>query len=95
MDANQNHLGVLIKRLLKAYKINDKVNETQLSSVWMQLMGKAIAQKTTGIRLKDKTLFLQISSEVLRQELSYSKSKIIELVNKELGGDFIHTVIIR
>ena len=45
--------------------------------------------------LKNKTLYVNISSSVLRQELSYGKQKIVELLNKEIGSEVITKVVLR
>ena len=58
-------------------------------------MGKTIAKSTSKISLKDEVLYLQIDSSVIKSELSFAKSKIIELVNKELGGTYIKRVEIK
>ena len=62
---------------------------------WEKLMGKLIAKNTQKLYIKDKKLFLHIESSALKQELTYSKSKIIEIINNESGTDLIHEVIIR
>ncbi|MBP6303959.1 MAG: DUF721 domain-containing protein, partial [Bacteroidia bacterium] len=54
-----------------------------------------IAKNTQKLYIKDKKLFLHIESSALKQELTYSKSKIIEIINNESGTDLIHEVIIR
>jgi hypothetical protein len=35
---------------------------------------------------------VKLNSSVLREELSYGKDKIIEMINKALGKDLIHDI---
>jgi hypothetical protein len=59
----------------------DKVNARD---VWNQQMGPAIEKYTTSLKLEGSTLYVQLSSSVLREELSYGKEKIIRLLNEAL-----------
>ena len=58
-------------------------------------MGSAISNYTTAIKLEREVLYVQLSSSVLREELSYGKEKILKLVNEELGKDLIKKIVLR
>jgi hypothetical protein len=45
------------------------------------------------VYIKDGTLFLQIESAPLRNELFRAKSKIIELINREMGSALVQDVV--
>jgi hypothetical protein len=45
--------------------------------------------------LSNKTLFISLSSAVLREELSYGKSKIIQMMNEALGKELITKIVLR
>ena len=70
----------------------DKVN---VKSAWNLVLGPAISKYTTQINLDRDTLFVQLSSSVLREELGYGKEKIIKLLNEELGKDLIKKLVLR
>lgn len=70
----------------------DKVNARD---VWNQQMGPAIEKYTTSLKLEGSTLYVQLSSSVLREELSYGKEKIIRLLNEALGKELIQKLILR
>ena len=58
-------------------------------------MGDAIVKYTINIKLERDTLFVALSSSVLREELSYGKEKIKKLLNEELGKDIIQKIVLR
>lgn len=82
-----------IDEMLKAYKINGKVNETKLIESWEKIMGKPIAARTTDLKFKYKKLYVTLNSAPLRQELAMSKSKMIELLNKEFDEKVVEDII--
>lgn len=83
-----------INDLLKVYRIDGKFNQTKVIAFWEKTMGKTIANRTGRIFLKDKTLFIEITSAPLKHELSLSKSKMIELINKEFGAGLVEDIVI-
>lgn len=93
--SNEQSIKDVISEMLSSYQIKDKLAEVDIVQQWEKLMGKLIAKNTQKIYIKDKKLFLYIESSALKQELTYSKSKIIDIINKESGTQLIHEVIIR
>jgi hypothetical protein len=89
---NESTLGEVINRLLKAYRIDGKMIELDVISSWEEMMGKAVAMRTTNIYIKDSILHLTISSSVMRDELKFGKQVIIERVNQKAGTSLIRDV---
>ena len=58
-------------------------------------MGNNVNSYTNEIVLKKNTLYVNLSSSVLRQELSFGKQKIVNLLNKELGKTIIKKIVLR
>jgi len=57
-------------------------------------MGQGVVNYTTSVRLRNKTLVVQLSSSVLREELSYGKEKIIKMLNEKLGEQVISKLML-
>jgi predicted nucleic acid-binding Zn ribbon protein len=91
--ASTSSLKEAIDDLLNAYKIRGKYNETHVVASWSRLMGPAIANRTSKIYIKDKKLFVQINSAPLKNELAMSRSKIVEILNKDISEAIIEEVI--
>jgi predicted nucleic acid-binding Zn ribbon protein len=66
-----------------------------VKEVWQAQMGPAINKYTTSIQLNNDTLYIELSSSVLREELSYGKEKIIKMMNEELGKDLVKKLVLR
>jgi len=92
---NEKPLKEAIAQLIKAYGLKDRVTATRLQALWNQLMGPMIARHTEKLFIREGELYIQLDSAPLKQELIYAKAKIKEVINKELGEEFIKEVIIR
>lgn len=90
---NEHTLKEAVNQMLEAYRIKSRFQETAVIAHWEEIMGKTIANRTTGLYIKDKKLFLKLNSAVLRNELQIAKQKIVELLNERAGSEVIHDVI--
>lgn len=95
MKSNTNTLKEAINEFLKAYSLSDKLNEHRLISSWEKVMGKMIAKHTTEIFITDKVLTVKLDSSVLREELSFAKTKMIEVLNESIGQEVIKGIILK
>ncbi len=93
--SNVNSLSEVIEQLLDQYRLRDRLNEIRIRKAWEDTMGNAICNRTTDIKIKSDILFISVSSAPLRDELQYQKPRILELMNKALGGAYLKQVILQ
>ena len=85
----------VIKVFIDNNKLQKGINQIEVEDIWKRVMGPAISKYTTQIKLQNNTLYVQLSSSVLREELSYGVSKIAKNINEELGKDLVSKVVLR
>ena len=88
-------LKSVLNNLIDKNSLNDGLNNVKIQSLWRKTMGVNVNSYTTEIYLKKKTLYVSLSSSVLRQELSYGKQKIVDLINEEIGKNLINKIVLR
>jgi hypothetical protein len=94
-NTNEQSIKDVISELFAANHMDTKLKEIQIINSWEKLVGNLIAKNTDKIYFNGGKLFLHLSSAPLRTELTYSKSKLIEVVNTEAGEKLIDDVVIR
>ncbi|RNI26966.1 DUF721 domain-containing protein [Rufibacter latericius] len=82
-----------IDAMLKAYKLNGKLSEVQLVSSWEKIMGKAISMKTQEVFVRNRKLYVRLTSAPLKHELNMAKGKVMTLINLEMGEQVVDDVI--
>jgi len=90
--ARGQSIGEVINELIKKYNITSKFNEAHIASSWDKLMGPTVTKYTISIEVDNGILFIKLSNAALKQELSYSKERIREMLNNEVGENFITEV---
>ena len=88
-------LSDVLKNFVETNKLQKGMDRVEVQQVWNSLMGPAIEKYTTQIKLERSTLYIKLSSSVLREELSYGTQKIIKLLNEELGKELIKKLVLR
>ena len=89
-------IKIILDNLITGSKsLNSGLNNVKVQKLWEETMGSNVNSYTKEITLKNKTLYVSLSSSVLRQELSYGKQKIVDLINKEIGGKIITKIVLR
>lgn len=88
-------LGEVLKEFVENNKLQDGLDKVDVREAWEQLMGNGVNHYTMNVVLKKHTLHVQLSSSVLREELSYGKEKIIAMLNEALGKPLINKLILR
>ena len=79
--------------LLKSYRLEDTFQEKLLLASWPTLMGKTIADRTANLYIKDKKLFVKITSGPVKKELQLNKSKVMALIETEVGKGVVEEII--
>jgi hypothetical protein len=88
-----------IKKALSAFiqknKLGKGMDKVEVREAWARLMGNGVNNYTTALELRNDTLFVSLSSSVLREELSLGKSKIIAMINEEIGKEVVKKLVLR
>lgn len=88
-------LSKILQNFIQKNKLQDGIDKVLVNDVWKKTMGKGVLNYTTAVELRRGTLFVSLSSSVLREELSLGNSKIINMLNEELGKDLIKKLVLR
>jgi hypothetical protein len=71
------------------------MDQVSVKDAWKNLMGNGVNSYTKNVVLKNGTLYVELTSAVLREELTYGKDKIIRMINDELRRDVVKEVVLR
>jgi predicted nucleic acid-binding Zn ribbon protein len=88
-------IGEVIKECLDELNISQTLKEKRLVSQWGAMLGKAVSVRTKQVYIKDRTLFVFMTSSVARNELLMMRQAILEKMNETAGEKLIDSVVIR
>lgn len=82
-------LGDALRSFLKENDLQKGIDQVHIAEAWKEVLGPGVATYTRSVRLRGRTLTVQLNSSVLREELSLGKSRIIVLLNEHLGRELV------
>lgn len=89
------NISDVLKDFVETNNLEKGLDKVNVKDAWTSLMGNGINNYTEAVELKNGTLYVRLSSSVLREELSYGKDKIISNLNEELGKALIKKLILQ
>lgn len=94
-DPNQNTVGELIKAFYEERRGPGYLDEVNIVKGWKDVVGPFIAQYTKDLYIKDGVLFVSLSSDSLRNELSFSKTVLMKSLNNLVGREVLTDIVFR
>ena len=91
----QLKLSEVLKEFVDENRLQEGLDKVDVKEAWSSLMGNGVNHYTTNVQLKRATLYVDLSSSVLREELSYGKEKIIAMLNEHLDKPLIQKIVLR
>ena len=84
----------ILKEFVDTNHLQEGLDKVNVREAWQNLMGNGVNNYTTAIELKRDTLYVRLSSSVLREELSYGKEKIVAMLNESLGKELVKKIVL-
>ncbi|MGB5819352.1 MAG: DUF721 domain-containing protein [Saonia sp.] len=88
-------LSDALQEFIKENRLQKGMDKVDAREAWASLMGNGVNNYTTAIELRNDILYVSLSSSVLREELGHGKSKIIRMLNEELGKEIVKKLVLR
>jgi predicted nucleic acid-binding Zn ribbon protein len=85
----------VISECLRELNIDRKLKEVHLVTQWEEVMGKTVAVRTSQIYIRNRILFIHVTSSVLKNELMMMRQVIVDKLNENAGEKLIDQMVIR
>ena len=83
------NLSKIIEDVFSQKHFRIGIDNVKVQDAWVKTMGKNIQKYTYKVYYKKGVLYVNLKSSVLKEELTFEKSKVIKLINNELGKEYI------
>ena len=78
-----------------AENLVDGIFNIKIKEAWEKAVEKKIFDYTKEIYVKGDILFIKVSNPILKQEILYSRQKVIDLINEDLGKELIKKIVLK
>lgn len=91
---NNNEIKNLLDIFLKKNNLEKGLLDLEVKRAWHELMENGVSNYTTDVSLKNKTLYIKLSSPALKEELSYGKEKLMKLINERFKKKIVQKIVL-
>ena len=92
---NINTLGQVIKKLMRNNKLSKRLDDLNVLDVWNNIIGKDLEKYIKSTKLVDDKLHVKLRSSIVRNEITYKKTELIQRINEKLSKDSIKDIILK
>jgi predicted nucleic acid-binding Zn ribbon protein len=92
---NAEHIGKLVNQFLRQEGLEIPLHEQRLINSWSAVLGATIASYTKELYIRNQTLYVHLTSAVLRQELMMGREALIRHLNERVGMIVITKIVLR
>lgn len=88
-------LAEAMKDYVKEMNLEGKLNEIGVINSWEETVGRAIASRTSKVYIRDKVLYVHLTSSVVRNELLMLRQALKEKLNEKAGIEVIKDIVLK
>jgi predicted nucleic acid-binding Zn ribbon protein len=92
---NTELLRDVITQVLKQNKLDKPLNEKHIIDAWPVVLGHNINQYTSALEVRQRVLYVTLTSWGLRHDLFLSKDHIMNSLNKHVGAEVIKNIVFK
>lgn len=85
-------VGDILKEAMKRRNIPVDIGSGKIVSDWENTVGPVISQQTRPEKIRNRTLYLTVSSPIWMQQLQFMKKELLEKVNAALQKEAVSDI---
>lgn len=79
-------IGEILRSAIAASNLSDNFSRQRAAAAWPDIVGPEIARLTMRRRLEGSELHVYVSSAPLKNELSFNRARLLDLLNEAAGS---------
>lgn len=87
--SNERSLKEALEGLVQDYGLGAKLDEQAVRAAWTDVAGEMIARHTQRIDLRRGKLTVKVDSAPLRQELTFMRTTLVEILNRRFEREIV------
>ena len=88
-------VGQLVRQFLREEGLETPYNEYRLVEAWPEVMGPGVARHTADVQIRNRVLYVHLTSSVLRAELMAGRAMLVRRLNEYVGAQVIERIVLR
>ncbi len=91
----EQSLQDVLQDLYKKNHLEDGLLKVRVRELWFSELGSGVGSRTEIVDFRRDTLYVTLTSSVLREELLLGKQKILTMLNEKIGYEVVKKLELR
>ncbi len=91
-DRQIERIGAVLEQSLRRFDLSGRLDEYGVWPIWNDVVGATVARNAQPEKIRNGTLFVQVTSPVWMQQLQFMKDMIVEKLNQKLGAEIVRKI---
>ncbi|MBR2961573.1 MAG: DUF721 domain-containing protein [Alistipes sp.] len=88
-------IGALLDEFWSSPDMARKLAEGSLPDVWRKVVGEVVAAQTRQVRFVQGTLYVHVTSSIIRSELMMQRLGLVQMINSRLGMALVSQLVVQ
>lgn len=88
-------IGALLDEFWSSPDMARKLAEGSLPDVWRKVVGEVVAAQTRQVRFVQGTLYVHVTSSIIRSELMMQRLGLVQMINARLGMELVAQLVVQ
>lgn len=88
-NQKESSISEVLNQFIEVNRLQAGMNQINIKDAWFDVMGNGIKSYTQDVVLRGNTLYVSLTSAVVREELSHGRQKIIDMLNEHMRSDVV------
>lgn len=88
-------IGALLDEFWGSPNMARILAEGSLPDVWRKVVGEVVAAQTRQVRFVKGTLYVHVTSSVVRSELMMQRLGLVQMINERVGVDIVTQLVVQ
>ena len=90
-----NSIKKILQKIVKEQKFKEKLDGIDILDQLDNILGNNLKKYIINRYFHKGIIHLQLSSSVLRNEISYQKKELIDIINRNIGQKLVKDIILK
>lgn len=87
--SNTEHISTILRQYLRTEGIETPYNQFKLMKALEEILGQGISRYIGSTYIRNQTLYVELRSSVMKQELTMRRTKLCRQLNDHVGAQVI------
>ena len=91
---NTQSIDSVMKQMFQDPQFSEGMGNARVVELWPEVAGETVKERTTQLYVKNRKLYVRVSSPALKSNLQMQLSQLTEKLNEKVGFQVLDSIVL-